>query len=115
MRLARESRVLSRDMSLIALENDAMFREYGIARGAHRPTPPKLRMGMTMVSGRMPAESIRRVMRQNYGRFRGCYHRGLLRNPSLEGRVVLRFVIGRDGNVIDVRDGGSQLADDGVV
>jgi hypothetical protein len=51
------------------------------------------------VNARLPPEAIQRVVRQNMGRFRYCYERGLARNPSLQGRVATRFVIARDGTV----------------
>ncbi|MBW2455897.1 MAG: AgmX/PglI C-terminal domain-containing protein [Deltaproteobacteria bacterium] len=51
------------------------------------------------VSGRLPPERVQQVMRQNHGRFRLCYQRGLRTNPALQGRIVARFVIGRDGTV----------------
>jgi outer membrane biosynthesis protein TonB len=35
-----------------------------------------------------------------------CYQQGLARNPSLEGRIPVRFVIGRDGAVSNVSAGG---------
>ena len=54
-------------------------------------------------------------VRQNCGRFRMCYEQGLGRNPNLQGRVSARFVIGRDGSVSNVGNGGSDLPDSGVV
>jgi hypothetical protein len=72
-------------------------------------------MGATAVNGRLPAEVIRRIVRQNFGRFRMCYEQGLGRNPNLEGRVGVRFVIGRDGSVSNVGNGGSDIPDSGVV
>ena len=36
-------------------------------------------------------------------------------NPSLSGRVAVRFVVGRDGSVSSVGNGGSDLPDGGVV
>jgi hypothetical protein len=42
---------------------------------------------------------IQRTVRQNFGRFRFCYEQGLAQNPSLEGRVGVRFVIDRTGGV----------------
>jgi hypothetical protein len=72
-------------------------------------------MGATSVNGRLPAEVIRRIVRRNFGRFRMCYEQGLARNPNLEGRVAARFVIGRDGAVSNVSNGGSDLPDSGVV
>ena len=74
-----------------------------------------MRTGTPMTSGRLPPEVIQRVVRQNYGRFKGCYENGLRNNPSLAGRVAVRFVIGHDGDVSSVANGGSDLPDAGVV
>jgi hypothetical protein len=63
------------------------------------------------VSGRLPPEVIQRIVRQNFGRFRLCYENGLRASPSLTGRVAVRFVIGRDGAVSNVANGGSDLPD----
>ncbi len=88
---------------------------HGRLGGAHSTRAPKVRMGATSVSGRLPPEVIQRIVRQNYGRFRMCYEQGLARNPNLEGRVSVRFVIGRDGSVSNVANGGSDIPDSGVV
>jgi hypothetical protein len=88
---------------------------HGRLGGSHKTKAPKVRMGQTTVSGRLPPEVIQRIVRQNYGRFRMCYEQGLSRNPNLEGRVQVRFVIGRDGSVSNVQNGGSDLPDSGVV
>ena len=88
---------------------------HGRLGGSHKTRSPKVRMGATSVSGRLPPEVIQRIVRQNYGRFRMCYEQGLSRNPNLEGRVSVRFVIGRDGSVSNVANGGSDLPDSGVV
>ena len=60
-------------------------------------------------------EVVRRIIRQNFGRFRLCYENGLRRNPNLQGRVSVRFVIGADGAVSNVGNGGSDMPDGGVV
>ncbi len=57
----------------------------------------------TPVSGRLPPEVIRRLVREQYGRFRTCYEAGLGRHSDLTGRVTVRFVIGRDGKVSNAR------------
>jgi hypothetical protein len=88
---------------------------HGRLGGSHATRAPKVRMGATTVSGRLPPEVIQRIVRQNFGRFRMCYEQGLGRNPNLEGRVSVRFVIGRDGAVSNVANGGSDLPDSGVV
>ena len=81
---------------------------------SHRARPPRVRMGATNVSGRLPPEVIQRIIRQNFGRFRLCYESALKNNPNLQGRVVVSFVIGRDGSVSNV-GGGGDIPDAGVI
>ena len=69
--------------------------------------------GCSSVSGRLPPEAVRAVLRQNHGRFRLCYQRGLDQNPALQGRVVSRFVVARDGSVIEASATGG-LPNEGV-
>ncbi|APR78091.1 Hypothetical protein A7982_03438 [Minicystis rosea] len=88
---------------------------HGRLGGSHRAKPPQVRMGATQVSGRLPPEVIQRIVRQNFGRFRLCYENGLRNNPNLQGRVSVRFVIGRDGAVSQVQNGGSDMPDGSVV
>lgn len=85
-----------------------------LAMGHKTRSPGAMRSGATSVSGRLPAGVIQRIVRENYGRFRLCYQQGLARNPNLEGRVAARFVIGRDGAVSNVGNGGSDIPDSGV-
>jgi hypothetical protein len=68
-----------------------------------------------MLSGRLPAEVIQRIVRQSFGRFRACYEVGLKTNPRLQGRVSTSFVIGRDGAVSSATNAGSDLPDPAVV
>ena len=88
---------------------------HGRLGGAHQTKSPSLRQGATQVNGRLPPEVIQRIVRQNFGRFRLCYENGLRNNPNLQGRVAVRFVIGRDGAVSNVSNGGSDMPDGGVV
>lgn len=68
-----------------------------------------------IVSGRLPAEVVERIARQSAGRYRRCYAEGLRQNPNLQGSLRARLVIGRDGAVSAIGDGGSDLPDGGVV
>lgn len=70
--------------------------------------------GTVAVNGRLPPEIIQRIVRQNFGRFTMCYQNGLRTNPNLEGRVAVKFVIGRDGAVQFAADGGSDIPDQDV-
>lgn len=84
--------------------------------GSYRPKDVGVRMaGDTTVSGRLPKSTIQRVVRQNFGRFRMCYQDGLRTNPNLEGRVAVRFVIGRGGAVENAQNGGSSMPSSDVV
>jgi len=83
--------------------------------GSHRSSSPQIRPGATTVSGRLPAEVVQRIVRQNFGRFRMCYEDGLRNNPNLQGRVTVRFVIGSDGSVGRAANAGSDLPDAAVV
>lgn len=88
----------------------------GRLNNQHRVRSPSMvHVGTTVVQGRIPPEVIQRVVRQNFGRFKACYENGLRNNPNLAGRVAVRFVIGRDGDVSNVANGGSDLPDSGVV
>jgi hypothetical protein len=87
-----------------------------LVRGTHvAKAPSPIRQGETIISGHLPPEVIQRIVRQNFGRFRLCYERGLAKNPNLEGRVAVRFVIDREGSVSNVANGGSDLPDSSVV
>jgi hypothetical protein len=82
----------------------------------HPSAPPHIREeAATASSGGLPIEVVKRIIRQNYGRFRLCYESGLRLDPTLAGTVRLRFVIESDGSVGSVSDAGSSLSDKGVV
>ena len=88
---------------------------HGRIGGSHKTKAPSLRQGQTQVNGRLPPEVIQRIVRQNFGRFRLCYENGLRTNPSLAGRVAVKFVIDRSGAVSTAQDGGSDLPDQAAV
>ncbi|RYZ04457.1 MAG: AgmX/PglI C-terminal domain-containing protein [Myxococcales bacterium] len=83
--------------------------------GAHAADSPKVRMGATTVTGRLPPEVIARIVRQSFGHFRLCYESGLRQNPKLEGRISTRFMIEPDGSVSGIGSAGSDLSDPAVV
>jgi hypothetical protein len=64
---------------------------------------------------RIPPETIQRIVRQTFGRFRICYESALRRDPRLEGRIAVRFTINPAGEVSVASDSGSDLPDAGVV
>lgn len=79
-----------------------------------RKKPPRVKVGKTTVTGRLPPEVIQRIVRSNFGRFRVCYEAGLRTNPNLSGKVTVRFVISRTGTVSSVAS-TAELPDSAVV
>ncbi len=89
---------------------------HGPLHGGHvAKGPPMPREGTIETNGKLPAEVIQRIVRQNFGRFRMCYETGLRNNPALQGRVAVKFIIDHDGSVSVASDGGSDLPDREVV
>lgn len=74
-------------------------RSVGRTPRGRTPSAPSIRTSLPTTNGRLPAEVVQRIVRQNFGRFRFCYEQGLAKNPNLEGRVAVRFVIDRTGGV----------------
>jgi hypothetical protein len=67
------------------------------------------------VSGHMDPKVIQGTVRTRYAKFRKCYDAGLRRDPTLRGRVSVRFVISDSGAASSASDGGSELPDSQVV
>jgi tetratricopeptide (TPR) repeat protein len=83
---------------------------FGASSSAVRQAlPARVRMGAATVQGRIPPEVIRRIVLQNSPRLRICYEQGLRQQPTLRGRIAVRFVIGKDGSVAAAAVGQSDL------
>ena len=67
---------------------------------------PRVRAAPSSVVGSLPQEAVRRVVLRNIGQIDHCYEQTLERYPDERGRVVLRFVIGPEGDVL-----GSAVSD----
>jgi hypothetical protein len=76
---------------------------------------PRVRVGQVMISGRLVPDVITRIVAGNEPEVRRCYLDGLRREPRLQGRVSIRFVIGNDGAVSNVGNGGTDLPDMAVI
>ena len=77
--------------------------------GDSMPKPIFRNGGFDSISGRLPAEAIQRIVRQNMGRFRQCYETALRAQPKLSGRVAVAFEIGPDGSVNEPRVADSNV------
>lgn len=71
---------------------------------------PNINVKAWTVDGRLPPEHILSVIAQN-AQLRTCYGIGLRDTPTLAGRVVLHFVIGRNGDVSRADSRQSTLPD----
>lgn len=74
-----------------------------------------VRVGELVVNGRLDPEAIGRVVRSRVPSFGKCYDAAYKPGAMLEGRVTVKFVIHRDGNVAVAADGGSDLPEPSVV
>jgi len=67
----------------------------------HRaPGPPRIVPRTPTTIGLVSPEAIRRVVVRNLGQVTHCHEQGLLQAPDLQGRVVIRFIIGGNGAVM---------------
>jgi Ca-activated chloride channel family protein len=76
---------------------------------------PTVQFGPLQVVGDLPAIVVERILRNRLGVLRNCYQGGLARDPSLAGRIDARFVVGPEGEVLSVVNGGDDLSDRNVV
>jgi hypothetical protein len=66
--------------------------------GALKPSP------RSQVNGRLPPETIQKIVRANYAGMKRCYEAGLVTDPKLNGKITTRFIIERDGTVSTAAD-----------
>lgn len=62
-----------------------------------------------VILGALDKKLIDRVIKDNKGKIRRCYQRGLDGNPALAGKVVVKFVIAKDGTVSKAETKSSTL------
>lgn len=88
---------------LVAFEEKATAPAPPQAEEAPPPRPEPAAEEPVTVVGKLPPETIRRIVRLNAGRFKGCYREALLKKRGARGTVVTSFRIGSDGTVSDAR------------
>ena len=86
----------------------------GLGRKAERDV--SIQTGQVAVLGAIDKELIRRVIQEHASQIRYCYEQELQRDPRLEGKVVIRWIINGDGHVSSpqVDGGATTLASDVV-
>ncbi|MBI4956534.1 MAG: AgmX/PglI C-terminal domain-containing protein [Myxococcales bacterium] len=70
------------------------------------PTPSFIVVGKPSTDGPVPAPTVARLTHGLAGRMRMCFELALRSTPEVAGRLEVRFVIGRDGNVSSAKDAG---------
>ena len=65
--------------------------------------------------GTLDLAAVDNVVESGFPLFARCYRDGVQRNSNLDGAVRLRFVVGENGLVTTVQDGGSDLTDRQVI
>lgn len=87
---------------------------YGIDRGTRLRSRgnrgPIVRPSAPTVVGLLSPDSIRRIVLRNLAQVTHCHEQGLIQNPTLSGRVVIRFVIGGQGTILGSSVSESSLA-----
>jgi tetratricopeptide (TPR) repeat protein len=73
-----------------------------------------VQLGSFQVIGDLPASAVEPIVRSRIGMLRACYQSGLGRDPWLSGRLNARFVIGQQGEIVSVINGGDDLRDRSV-
>ncbi|PRQ05384.1 AgmX/PglI C-terminal domain-containing protein [Enhygromyxa salina] len=74
-------------------------RGSGAGFGGRGTRVPRVRQAKAEVQGALDRDIIRRIVRAHINEVRSCYNAGLTKNPNLEGRVAVNFVITGTGKV----------------
>lgn len=72
---------------------------------------PTVRHSKPAVTGSLDKDIIRRIVRSHINEVRHCYNQGLVKDPTLAGKVEVQFVIGPSGSVSTSTIASSTLSD----
>jgi biopolymer transport protein ExbD len=86
----------------------------GAGFGGQGKRVPTVGQGKAKVEGNLDGDIIRRIVRAHINEVRSCYNAGLTKNPELEGRVTIDFVIASTGKVGDSKVAENTLSDENV-
>ena len=70
--------------------------------------------GNDNITGGLPREAVRRIVRANFPYIRQCYEQGLKKDPELRGVVSTRFIIDMTGAVESASLSSSSVSDPAV-
>lgn len=74
---------------------------YGAGKGglSSRSAVPQVTLGKHQVTGKLPADVVRRVVRAHVNQLRYCYEKLLVARPDIAGALTLELVITPTGDV----------------
>ena len=79
------------------------------------PSPPGLSHGSDMIRlGALDDDVIRGVVTRHLAQVRYCYQRELTTSPALSGKIVVKFVVARDGTVSSATTKSTTMHDEAV-
>jgi hypothetical protein len=64
-----------------------------------KPTVPRLTFGTNKVTGALPPEVVRRIIKQHQNQLQYCYEKTLRDKPELKGEAIVHFTIAASGAV----------------
>jgi TonB family protein len=83
------------------LLDSALLQDEGLHTRALTPPDPE---PAEDAGGGLPKEEIARTVHEDLDGIRGCYEAALRTAPTLEGKVMVEFVVGPDGRVRSAQD-----------
>ncbi len=85
------------------------------ATGGAHAAGPTLTLATPTVSGKLPADAVERVVRQDMGKFRVCYEDLLKTKSTAHGNVAFELSIAATGAVTAAKDSASDIGDPKMV
>jgi hypothetical protein len=117
-RLPGEGPATDRGLELAASKKLVSGVEVSAAPRLEPPPPPGMKLprgrlvpGAVTATGGITSDEVIDAMKAKFDAFNRCFGRGLLRNPNLQGSVVVHLDVGKRGAVMAVSDGGSDMLD----
>jgi hypothetical protein len=74
-------------------------RGRSLGHGPREAKTPRVHIKSPITKGDIDKAAVRRVVRSHINEVRACYNTGLTKNPHLQGRVEVNFVILGNGGV----------------
>ncbi len=105
------SEIIDASSPIVSPEDAGAADAGGLGFGGGGVSTVSLSADKPVVVGKVSAEAVEHIIRINYGRFRLCYEKGLRSDPTLAGRVGIKFTIDAAGDVKSVSESGSTLSD----